>query len=89
MHSRTSRLFLTLLALGFVLGAGGAALAQAQVTADDFNQFNWRWVGPVNFSGRITEFAVPPGAVPGLLRAHRERRVVENRGRGHALRVHF
>ena len=61
MHSRTSRLFLTLLALGFVLGAGGAVLAQAQVTADDFNQFGWRWVGPVNFSGRITEFAVPLG----------------------------
>ena len=39
MHSHTSRLFMTLLALGFVLGAGGAALAQAQVTADDFNQF--------------------------------------------------
>ncbi len=61
MHSRTSRLFLILLALGFVLGAGGAALAQAQVTAEDFNQFGWRWVGPVNFSGRITEFAVPLG----------------------------
>ena len=61
MHSRISRFFLTLLALGFVLGAGGTVLAQAQVTADDFNQFGWRWVGPVNFSGRITEFAVPPG----------------------------
>jgi photosystem II stability/assembly factor-like uncharacterized protein len=31
------------------------------VTADDFNQFAWRWVGPVTFSGRITEFAVPRG----------------------------
>ncbi len=61
MHSRTSRLFMALLALGFVLGAGGTVLAQAQVTADDFNQFTWRWVGPVNFSGRITEFAVPLG----------------------------
>jgi len=61
MHSHTSRLFLAVLALGIVLGAGGAVLAQAQVTADDFNQFNWRWVGPVNFSGRITEFAVPLG----------------------------
>ncbi len=61
MSTRLSRLFLALLALGVVLGAGGTALAQAQVTADDLNQFGWRWVGPVNFSGRITEFAVPPG----------------------------
>jgi photosystem II stability/assembly factor-like uncharacterized protein len=61
MSTRLSRLFLALLALGFVLGAGGTALAQAQVTADDFNQFTWRWVGPVNFSGRITGFAVPRG----------------------------
>ena len=36
-------------------------MAQAQVTADDLNLLTWRWVGPVNFSGRITEFAVPPG----------------------------
>ncbi|MCU0244869.1 MAG: hypothetical protein MUE80_09175, partial [Acidobacteria bacterium] len=38
-----------------------AAVAQAQVTADDLNLLTWRWVGPVNFSGRISEFAVPPG----------------------------
>ncbi len=61
MSIRPSRLFTILLALGFVLGAGGAVLAQAQVTADDLNQLTWRWVGPVNFSGRISEFAVPPG----------------------------
>src|SRR5665647_3061850 len=61
MPTRLSRLFSVLLALGFVLGAGGAVLAQAQVTADDLNQLTWRWVGPVNFSGRISEFAVPPG----------------------------
>jgi len=62
MSIRPCRFAVTiLLALGFVLGAGGAVLAQAQVTADDLNQMTWRWVGPVNFSGRITEFAVPPG----------------------------
>src|SRR5512136_393002 len=61
MSTRPPRLFAVLLALGFVLGAGGAVLARAQVTADDLNQMTWRWVGPVNFSGRITEFAVPPG----------------------------
>jgi len=61
MPTRPSRLLMVLLALGFVLGAGGAVLAQAQVTADDLNQLTWRWVGPVNFSGRISEFAVPPG----------------------------
>ena len=43
-------------------GAGQiSTLAQMSLTADDFNQFTWRWVGPVTFSGRITEFAVPRG----------------------------
>ncbi|HSA96395.1 MAG TPA: glycosyl hydrolase, partial [Acidobacteriota bacterium] len=59
MSNRLSRLLPALLALGFILGAGAAL--QAQITADDFNQLTWRWVGPVNFSGRIAEFAVPPG----------------------------
>ncbi|MBP1770072.1 MAG: BNR/Asp-box repeat protein [Candidatus Aminicenantes bacterium] len=61
MSTRLARSFAILLALGFVLGAGGAVVAQAQVTADDLNLLTWRWVGPVNFSGRISEFAVPPG----------------------------
>ena len=61
MPTRLSRLLPVLLALGFVLGAGAAASLQAQITADDLNQLTWRWVGPVNFSGRIAEFAVPPG----------------------------
>jgi photosystem II stability/assembly factor-like uncharacterized protein len=61
MSIRLSRLLSVLVTLGFVLGAGGAVLARAQVTADDLNQMTWRWVGPVNFSGRITEFGVPPG----------------------------
>jgi photosystem II stability/assembly factor-like uncharacterized protein len=61
MSTRLARSFAILLALGFVLGAGGTVVAQAQVTADDLNLLTWRWVGPVNFSGRISEFAVPPG----------------------------
>ncbi len=61
MSTRLSRPLVLLLALGFALSAGGAAVAQAQVTADDLNLLTWRWVGPVNFSGRISEFAVPPG----------------------------
>lgn len=61
MTARSSRLCLALLALALALGVGGTALAQGRLTAEDFNQFSWRWVGPVNFSGRITEFAVPPG----------------------------
>jgi photosystem II stability/assembly factor-like uncharacterized protein len=28
---------------------------------DDFNQFAWRWVGPMTFSGRITAVSVPRG----------------------------
>jgi photosystem II stability/assembly factor-like uncharacterized protein len=38
-----------------------AGFALGQLTTDDLNQFAWRWIGPVNFSGRITEFAVPRG----------------------------
>jgi len=30
-------------------------------TADDFNQFSWRWVGPMTFAGRMAMFAVPAG----------------------------
>ncbi len=37
------------------------AAAPNPVTADDFNQFAWRFIGPFTFSGRITEFAVPRG----------------------------
>ncbi len=59
MHSRPARFLTALLALGFALGAGTAL--QAQITAADLDQFSWRWVGPVTFSGRIAEFAVPPG----------------------------
>lgn len=43
------------------LGLSLTSYAQSPVTTDDFNQFTWRWVGPVTFSGRITEFAVPRG----------------------------
>jgi photosystem II stability/assembly factor-like uncharacterized protein len=38
-----------------------AAAAQPAITADDFNQFSWRWIGPMTFSGRMTAFAVPRG----------------------------
>ncbi len=67
---RSSRLhfYVSLFALVCVLGAlvyGQNAPApqnpQGVVTADDFNQFSWRWVGPMTFSGRITGFAVPRG----------------------------
>lgn len=61
MFTRLSRLFAAFLALGLVLGSAGAVRARAQVTAEDLNQLTWRWIGPVNFSGRIAEFAVPPG----------------------------
>ena len=50
-----------LLATVCLLGVSLPGLAQGALTADDFNQFSWRWVGPVTFSGRITEFAVPRG----------------------------
>jgi photosystem II stability/assembly factor-like uncharacterized protein len=38
-----------------------AAPAVPALTADDLNQFTWRWIGPTTFSGRVTGFAVPRG----------------------------
>ncbi len=38
-----------------------AAFAQIPLTSDDLNQFSWRPIGPWAFSGRIANFAVPPG----------------------------
>jgi photosystem II stability/assembly factor-like uncharacterized protein len=65
------RLSRNLLSLGVlaasvcVLGAFGYAQSAQRVpsapTADDFNQFSWRWVGPMSFAGRVTGFAVPRG----------------------------
>ena len=54
---------LCVLILAVLLAAAGLSRAQGTVplTTDDLNQFTWRWVGPVDFSGRITEFAVPRG----------------------------
>jgi len=43
--------------------ASTQAPAAVPITADDLNQLSWRWIGPVDFSGRITEFAVPRGQV--------------------------
>ncbi len=49
--------------LGAIISAqnAGQQAAQSGITADDFNQFTWRFVGPMTFSGRITGFAVPRG----------------------------
>ncbi|MCX6561874.1 MAG: hypothetical protein NTZ26_15365 [Candidatus Aminicenantes bacterium] len=61
MRTWTSRIVLILAAAGMLALAGGMAVAQTAPTTDDLSQFAWRWIGPVNFSGRITEFAVPRG----------------------------
>ena len=66
---RSSRKLLFLSALAAVvcvLGAFDYAQSQQQqatslVTAEDFNQFSWRFVGPMSFSGRTSGFAVPRG----------------------------
>ena len=62
---RSSRkyFFISLAALVCILGALNSAqnAPQSPVTADDFNQFTWRWAGPMTFSGRISGVAVPRG----------------------------
>jgi len=50
---------LTILAVFFAVLAMG--LAEVPLTTKDLNQFAWRSIGPWNFSGRITNIAVPPG----------------------------
>ena len=40
---------------------GSSAFAQAPLSESDLAVLNWRHIGPWTFSGRITEFAVPPG----------------------------
>lgn len=63
--SSSRRNSLVLIAALILLSAGmyaqDASKPVSLVTADDFNQFTWRWVGPTTFSGRITAFAVPRG----------------------------
>jgi len=61
MKHRFAKIMGAVPAFGFVLVLGTAAFAQAPLTTEDLNQFSWRWIGPVTFSGRITEFAVPRG----------------------------
>jgi photosystem II stability/assembly factor-like uncharacterized protein len=56
------KLFLTSLVVLVCVGALiHAQNTQSPVTAADFNQFSWRWIGPMTFSGRISGFAVPRG----------------------------
>ncbi|MGE5361405.1 MAG: WD40/YVTN/BNR-like repeat-containing protein, partial [Bacteroidales bacterium] len=70
MRSSWKPFLVCLVALVCLLGALNYAQNAAQSppqkapgipVADDFNQFTWRWVGPMTFSGRITGFAVPRG----------------------------
>jgi photosystem II stability/assembly factor-like uncharacterized protein len=63
--SRKLLFFSMLAAIVCVLGAFGYAQnqqnAKSVITADDFNQFSWRWVGPMAFAGRVSGYAVPRG----------------------------
>ena len=64
--SRTLLFFSALAVTVCVLGAFGYAQnaqqkAQTALTAGDFNQFSWRWVGPMAFAGRVSGYAVPRG----------------------------
>ncbi len=63
--SRKLLFYSALAAIVCVLGAFGYAQSEQKaasvVSADDFNQFGWRWVGPMTFAGRVSGYAVPRG----------------------------
>jgi len=63
VHSALRKSFFGfLIAMACLLGVlSYAQNAQGPLTANDFDQFTWRWVGPTTFSGRITAFSVPRG----------------------------
>ena len=49
------------LVLLIVFSLASLLRADIQLTTKDLDVFTWRHIGPWNFSGRITEFAVPAG----------------------------
>lgn len=64
--SRKPLFFSALAATACLLGAFISAQnaqdkAQSALTASDFDQFSWRWVGPMAFAGRVSGYAVPRG----------------------------
>lgn len=59
IHFKTTTLLVLLLLTGFL--AQTSLWAEAPVKTEDLNIFEWRHVGPWTFSGRITNFDVPPG----------------------------
>ena len=63
MFRSSRKFFISVAALTCLLGAltfaQNAQKPQAGLTADDFNQFTWRWVGPMTFSGRVTATRCP------------------------------
>jgi len=60
-HPLVTAILVFVCLLGAMNYAQNPAPAPPAPTADDFNQFTWRFIGPTTFSGRITGFAVPRG----------------------------
>ncbi len=60
-HPFVSAVLTLVCLMGAMSVAQHPAPPSTQPTADDFNQFTWRWIGPTTFSGRITALAVPRG----------------------------
>ncbi|MCJ7679691.1 MAG: hypothetical protein MUP70_03100, partial [Candidatus Aminicenantes bacterium] len=57
----TKKLLVVMTVVLAVLLGGAAVLADGPLKTDDMKVFSWRHLGPWNFSGRITDFAVPRG----------------------------
>ncbi|MBU1339082.1 MAG: hypothetical protein KKD56_08445 [Acidobacteria bacterium] len=58
---RTKKLPLVIPVVLAVLLSAAPVLADGPLKTDDMKVFSWRHLGPWNFSGRITDFAVPAG----------------------------
>ncbi|MFC2158960.1 WD40/YVTN/BNR-like repeat-containing protein [Acidobacteriota bacterium] len=61
MKLKFKQIFMLMTAVLLLVAGSADAFAEGPVSTEDMKAFSWRHIGPWNFSGRITDFAVLPG----------------------------
>ena len=61
MKFKFKQIFMLMTAVLLLVAGSTDAFAEGPVSTEDMKVFSWRHIGPWNFSGRITDFAIPPG----------------------------